>query len=150
MTQLSILTIADMSPDSDAKKLSSLLVRTPWCPPLGVSTEGIFITLDDGRRLIDAVGGAAVACIGGNHPVVMQAIKDQVDKVSCAPQFSQQLENFVIALIILADVYSMQLSNEPAEALAQKLINTSHGAFALCGFASGGWPSILRRNGYEI
>ena len=32
----------------------------------------------------------------------------------------------------------MQLSNEPAEALANKLIQTSNGAFALCGFASGG------------
>lgn len=40
----------------------------------------------------------------------------------------------------LADVYSMQLSNQPAEALAQKLINISQGAFALCGFASGGSP----------
>lgn len=32
----------------------------------------------------------------------------------------------------------MQLSNEPAEALAKKLIETSNGAFSLCGFASGG------------
>lgn len=36
------------------------------------------------------------------------------------------------------DVYNMQLSNEPAEALAKKLVDTSEGAFALCGFASGG------------
>ena len=122
--------------DALAKKPSSLLGRTPWRPPMGVFAEGIFVTLDDGRRLLDAVGGAAVACIGGNHPVVIQAIKDQVDKVSCT--FPQQLENFVIELIVLVDVYSMQLSNEPAESLAQKLVNISHGAFALCGFASGG------------
>jgi 4-aminobutyrate aminotransferase-like enzyme len=77
----------DPSMSAPAKKLSSLLGRTPWRPPVGVSAEGIFITLDDGRRLIDAVGGAAVACIGGNHPVVIQAIKDQVDKVSCTPHF---------------------------------------------------------------
>jgi hypothetical protein len=32
----------------------------------------------------------------------------------------------------------MQLSNEPAEALAKKLVETSNGAFSLCGFASGG------------
>lgn len=32
----------------------------------------------------------------------------------------------------------MQLSNEPAEALVQKLIDSSHGAFSLCGFASRG------------
>ena len=88
--------ITDMSPAAEidssmdsAKKRSSLLVRTSWQPPMGVSAEGIFIVVDDGRRLIDAVGGAAVACIGGNHPVVMQAIKAQVDKVSCTPHFSQ-------------------------------------------------------------
>jgi acetylornithine/succinyldiaminopimelate/putrescine aminotransferase len=32
----------------------------------------------------------------------------------------------------------MQLSNQPAEALAKKLVDSSKGAFALCGFASGG------------
>lgn len=36
------------------------------------------------------------------------------------------------------DVYNMQLSNQPAEALAKKLVDTSGGAFTLCGFASGG------------
>lgn len=38
----------------------------------------------------------------------------------------------------------MQLSNEPAEALAKKLVDTSDGAFALVGFASGG--IVLRRS----
>ena len=64
-------------------KATSLLHRTPWRPPVGVSAKGIYIDLDDGRRLIDAVGGAAVACIGYSHPAVMQSIKDQIDKVSC-------------------------------------------------------------------
>ena len=82
--------IALSLPQTTSKTLSSLLVRTPWRPPMGVSAEGISITLDDGRRLIDAVGGAAVACIGGNHPVVIQSIKDQVDRLSCVSQFSIQ------------------------------------------------------------
>lgn len=67
---------------------------------------------------MDAVGGAAVSCIGLGHPVVTQAIKDQVDK--------------------LAYVYNMQLSNEPAEELAKYLVDSSDGAFHLCGFCSGG------------
>jgi len=99
-------------------KPSSILHRTPWQPPVAESAQGIYITLEDGTRLIDAVGGAAVACIGNSHPKVMQAIKDQVDKVSY--------------------VYNMQLSNQPAETLAKKLVDTSGGAFTLCGFASGG------------
>ncbi|OJT09786.1 hypothetical protein TRAPUB_13745 [Trametes pubescens] len=102
------------------KKLSpsAILHRTPWQPPIATSAEGIYITLDNGTRLIDAVGGAAVACIGSNHPTVTKAIKEQVDKVSY--------------------VYNMQLSNQPAEELAHYLIEASKGAFDLVGFVSGG------------
>lgn len=64
-------------------KPSSILHRTLWKPPIAVSAEGSYITLDSGKKLLDAVGGAAVACIGNGHPKVTQAIKDQVDKVSC-------------------------------------------------------------------
>lgn len=69
-----------MAPSS---KFTSILHRTPWQPPVAESAQGIYITLEDGTQLIDGVGGAAVACIGNGHPKVMQAIKDQVDKVSC-------------------------------------------------------------------
>jgi acetylornithine/succinyldiaminopimelate/putrescine aminotransferase len=36
----------------------------------------------------------------------------------------------------------MQLSNEPAEALASRLIADSEGAFALVGFCSGGSEAV--------
>jgi adenosylmethionine-8-amino-7-oxononanoate aminotransferase len=62
---------------------TSILHRTPWKPPVAVSGQGIHITLEDGREVIDAVGGAAVACIGNGHPVVREAIKEQVDKLAC-------------------------------------------------------------------
>lgn len=62
---------------------TAILHRTPWTPPVAVSGEGIYLTLEDGRTIIDGVGGAAVNCIGNTHPVVVQAIKDQLDKVSC-------------------------------------------------------------------
>jgi acetylornithine/succinyldiaminopimelate/putrescine aminotransferase len=38
----------------------------------------------------------------------------------------------------LLDVYNMQLSNEPAEELAQLLVDSGNGAFELCGIVSGG------------
>ncbi|RPD53382.1 PLP-dependent transferase [Lentinus tigrinus ALCF2SS1-7] len=107
--------------NGDAKhgaRPTAILHRTPSLPPVASSAEGIYVTLSDGTKIIDAVGGAAVACIGNGHPVVKQAIKDQVDKVSY--------------------VYNMQLSNEPAEALAHNLIASSKGAFDLVGFVSGG------------
>ena len=42
---------------------------------------GIYITLED--EGIGAVGGAAGACIENGHPVVREAIKEQVDKLAC-------------------------------------------------------------------
>jgi adenosylmethionine-8-amino-7-oxononanoate aminotransferase len=65
------------------QKPTSILHRTPWRPPIAVSGKGIYITLEDGRTVIDGVGGAAVACIGNGHPEPVKAIKEQVDKVSC-------------------------------------------------------------------
>ena len=46
----------------------------------------------------------------------------------------------------VTDVYNMQLSNEPAEELADFIIKESNGAFELCGFVSGGRFHIMRTN----
>ncbi|KAI0272306.1 hypothetical protein BC834DRAFT_1030472 [Gloeopeniophorella convolvens] len=97
---------------------TAILHRTPWRPPVAMKAQGIYITLEDGREVIDGVGGAAVACIGNGHPAVVEALKEQVDKLSY--------------------VYNMQLSNEPAEELAKVLIDSGKGAFDLCGFFAGG------------
>jgi len=67
----------------DFKQPTSILHRTPWRPPVGVSAERSYITLEDGRTVYDAVGGAAVSCLGNSHPKVIQALKDQIDKVPC-------------------------------------------------------------------
>ena len=124
-------------------KPTSILHRTPWQPPVAKSAHGIYITLEDGKELIDAVGGAAVTCLGNSHPKVMQAIRDQLDKVSCTRfrffLFKKKIYIYNSKLqCIFIDVYNMQLSNQPAEALAKKLVDTSGGAFKLCGFVSGG------------
>ena len=44
--------------------------------------------------------------------------------------------------IKFVDVYNMQLSNEPAEELAKLLVESGKGAFACCGFVSGGMSKI--------
>jgi 4-aminobutyrate aminotransferase-like enzyme len=62
---------------------TALLHRTPWVPPVAVKGEGVHLILEDGTRMIDAVGGAAVSCIGSGHPKVIQAVKDQLDKLVC-------------------------------------------------------------------
>jgi adenosylmethionine-8-amino-7-oxononanoate aminotransferase len=73
-----------VAPKSDKKEASSaLLLLTPHQPPVAVSGKGIYITLEDGREVIDAVGGFAAACIGNGHPAVVEAVKEQVDKLAC-------------------------------------------------------------------
>lgn len=52
--------------------------------------------------------------------------------------FKKEVNRCLLHIHPCVDVYNMQLSNEPAEELAEYLISTSNGAFDLCGFVSGG------------
>ncbi|EJU02631.1 PLP-dependent transferase [Dacryopinax primogenitus] len=109
---------AAADPPSAYTKDTAILHRTPFQPPTAVSAEGLYFTLADGTRIIDAVGGAAVTCIGNGNPVVKQAIKDQVEKLSPVP--------------------NMGRSNEPAEELAKLLLEYAPGAFEQVAFVAGG------------
>ena len=62
---------------------TQILHRTPWRPPIAVSGQGIYLTLESGQTVLDGCGGAAVACIGMGHPAPLKALKDQVDKLAC-------------------------------------------------------------------
>lgn len=46
--------------------------------------DGPFLIDSDGKRYLDACGGAAVSCLGHSHPAVTDAIKAQLDKVAFA------------------------------------------------------------------
>ncbi len=57
----------------------------PYCqmktapPPLPVvATEGVYLILDDGRRLIDAMASWWTACHGYNHPHIAAAVTKQL------------------------------------------------------------------------
>ena len=43
--------------------------------------EGMYVYDADGKRYLDASGGAAVCCLGHNHPAPIAAIKRQVDRL---------------------------------------------------------------------
>jgi len=62
---------------------TAILNRIPWRPPVAVRGEGVFFDLEDGTRIIDGVGGAAVSCLGSNHPKVVEAITEQLQKLIC-------------------------------------------------------------------
>lgn len=62
------------------------LLQTPFGNrlPRVVSASGTWLTLDDGRRVLDADGGAACASIGHAHPRVVEALAQQAATVAHA------------------------------------------------------------------
>ncbi|KAI1809859.1 exocyst complex protein exo70 [Poronia punctata] len=53
--------------------------------PRIVGGQGNYIILDDGRRIFDASGGAAVSCIGHGDKRVHEAMAAQLNKISYCP-----------------------------------------------------------------
>ncbi len=52
--------------------------------PKAVKGDGCYLIDETGKRYLDASGGAAVSCLGHSNEKVIQAIKDQLDKVAFA------------------------------------------------------------------
>ncbi len=70
--------------------------------PLAARAQGCFIEDAEGRRYLDASGGAAVSCLGHGHPDVLAAMHAQIDKIAYAHTsfFSTQVaEELADALI---------------------------------------------------
>ena len=87
-------------------------------PPMAVRGEGLILTLRDGRQIIDASGGAAVACIGHGNREVAAAIGAQAATLSYA--------------------HSGFFTTEPAEALADLLLSNEPGSLSHAFFVSSG------------
>ncbi|KAF2103837.1 PLP-dependent transferase [Rhizodiscina lignyota] len=51
-------------------------------PKTVVSAEGIYITLSNGQKILDATGGAAVSCLGHGNKRVKEALQKQMDEIS--------------------------------------------------------------------
>jgi adenosylmethionine-8-amino-7-oxononanoate aminotransferase len=71
-------------------------------PPVAVGGEGCWLIDSGGKRYLDASGGAAVSCLGHGDRAVIEAVKDQLDR--------------------LAFAHTGFFTSEPAEALADLLI----------------------------
>jgi adenosylmethionine-8-amino-7-oxononanoate aminotransferase len=91
-------------------------------PPLAIGGQGAWLIAEGGRRILDASGGAAVSCLGHQHPRVVDAIARQASK--------------------LAYAHTAFLSSEPAEALAELLVGHEPGGLAFAYFVSGGSEAI--------
>ncbi|MCP3391172.1 aspartate aminotransferase family protein [Bradyrhizobium sp. CCGB12] len=91
-------------------------------PPKAIGGEGVYLFAEDGRRIIDASGGAAVSCLGHQHPRVIAAMTKQAST--------------------LAYAHTAFFSSEPAEALAETLVGHEPGGLAYAYFVSGGSEAI--------
>ena len=98
--------------------MSRVLHRSASPPPLAVRGQGIVLRLADGSEIIDASGGAAVACLGHGNQRVAQAIAAQAGK--------------------LAYAHTGFFSSEPAEALADIVLDGSPGGLTHAYFCSSG------------
>jgi len=86
--------------------------------PAAVRGEGIWLYDSTGKRYLDASGGAAVSCLGHDHPAVREAIKRQVDQLSFA--------------------HTGFFTNQPQELLADELIAHAPGGLSRVWFVTGG------------
>jgi adenosylmethionine-8-amino-7-oxononanoate aminotransferase len=98
--------------------MSRVLHRSATTPPIAVRGEGIYLHLADGTRIIDGSGGAAVACLGHGNQRVARAIAEQAGK--------------------LAYAHTGFFSSEPAEALADIVLDGSPGGLTHAYFCSSG------------
>jgi adenosylmethionine-8-amino-7-oxononanoate aminotransferase len=91
-------------------------------PPIAVGGDGVWLIAEGGRRVLDASGGAAVSCLGHQHPRVLAAISRQASK--------------------LAYAHTGFFSSEPAEALADQLVGHEPGGLGYAYFVSGGSEAV--------
>src|SRR3954447_20809731 len=91
-------------------------------PPRAVGGEGVWLIAEDGRRILDASGGAAVSCLGHQHPRVLEAMSRQASE--------------------LAYAHTVFFSSERAEALAEHLVGEEPGGLAYAYFVSGGSEAV--------
>lgn len=96
---------------SASNRRSSVLHRNlRGLPPVAATGKGAYIVDTNGKQYIDAVGGAAVSCLGHGHPVVAEAIIAQLGK--------------------LEYIHNSFFTNEPSEELATLLIERAPSNFA--------------------
>ena len=87
-------------------------------PPRAVRGEGVYLFDAEGRRYLDACGGAAVSSLGHGHPEVLAAMHAQIDQ--------------------LAYAHTSFFTTEVAEALADQLVRTAPDGISHAYFVSGG------------
>jgi adenosylmethionine-8-amino-7-oxononanoate aminotransferase len=91
-------------------------------PAIAVGGHGVWLIDSLGRELLDGSGGAAVSCLGHQHPRVLEAMMGQVKTLTYA--------------------HTSFFSSEVAEALADELVGHEPGGLAYAYLVCGGSEAI--------
>jgi adenosylmethionine-8-amino-7-oxononanoate aminotransferase len=103
--------------------MTHILHRAANVPlPVAVSGSGVEIVDGQGRRYLDASGGAAVSCLGHGHPDVLAAMRKQLDRIAYA--------------------HTAFFTTEAAERLADRLIEDAPPDMSHVYLVSGGSEAI--------
>ena len=90
--------------------------------PVGTRGAGVYLYDDQGKQYFDGSGGAAVSCLGHGDSDVIDAIKKQVDSMAYA--------------------HNSFLTSEPAEELANLLVDHAPKGLERVYFVSGGSEAV--------
>ena len=90
--------------------------------PIAVGGDGPYVIDRDGKRYLDACGGAAVSCLGHSDREVIEAIKAQLDQLPFA--------------------HTSFFTNQPMERLAFELIDNAPAGLARVYFCCGGSEAV--------
>jgi len=90
--------------------------------PTAVRGDGAYLVDADGKRYLDASGGAAVSCLGHSDPEVLDAIRDQIGR--------------------LAFAHSAFFTTDAMERLADVLVESAPGDLDKAYFVSGGSEAV--------
>lgn len=103
--------------------MSHIIHRSLLSTPLVAKTaKGMFLVDQQGKRYIDASGGAAVSCLGHGHPDVLAAMHAQIDQ--------------------LAYAHTSFFTSEVSEALADHLVRGAPAGLDQVYFVSGGSEAV--------
>ena len=90
--------------------------------PVAVGGDGPYVIDRNGKRYLDACGGAAVSCLGHSDREVIDAIKAQLDRLPFA--------------------HTSFFTNQPMEALASELVENAPAGIERVYFCSGGSEAV--------
>ncbi|MFE0843236.1 aspartate aminotransferase family protein [Achromobacter insolitus] len=91
-------------------------------PPVAVRGQGVWVYDNAGRSYLDGSGGAAVSCLGHNHPDIQAAMHAQIDA--------------------LAYAHTSFFTTEVAERLAERLVADAPQGISHAYFVSGGSEAV--------